>query len=112
MASVPPPKEKYRGQDLALHNAARNDYVSKIEQLVEAGMDIDEQDGNRVTPLIFASSLGNLAAVKALVRLGAARTLKDSLGYTAFQTAMFHGDFRGVTVAPFDEIMALTKTDS
>ena len=74
MASVPPPKEKYRGQDLALHNAARNDYVSKIEQLVEAGMDIDEQDGNRVTPLIFASSLGNLAAVKALVRLGAART--------------------------------------
>ena len=112
MASVPPPKEKHRGQDLALHHAARNDQASKIEQLVEAGMDIDEQDGNGVTPLIFASSLGNLAAVKVLARLGAAKTLKDGLGYTAFQAAMFHGDFRGVTVAPFDEIMALTKPES
>lgn len=109
MASVQIPAPKSEGQDLSLHYAARNNDVSKIKELVGAGLDINDQESNGFTPLIFASSLGNLAAVKTLVSLGANTALENELGYTAYTAAMFHGDFRGATMEPFDKIMELTK---
>ncbi len=59
--------------------------------------------------MIFASSLGNLAAVTKLISLGADMAIENELGYTAYTAAMFHGDFRGSTVEPFDKILKLTK---
>jgi len=109
MASVPIPISKIDGQSLDLHHAARNDDVSKIKELVGVGLDINDQDGNGYTPLIYASSLGNLAAVKALVSLGADTVPENDLGYTAYSAAMFHGDMKGATMEPFDQIMKLTK---
>ena len=109
MASVPTPTPKNEDQDLSLHHAARNDDASKIKTLVASGFDINDQEAGGETPLIFASSLGNLAAVKALISLGADKKVENKLGYTAYSAAMFHGDFKGVTLEPFDQILNLTK---
>lgn len=109
MATVAIPMEKYEGQSLELHHAAKNNDLKKLKLLLLNGGDIDEQDGNGSTALIYASSVGNLEAVKYLVENGANKEVKDNLGYDAYQAAMFYGDYRGATIQPFNQILALTK---
>ncbi len=109
MATTPIPKEKFEGQNLALHQAARADGFNDIRRLVSEGLDIDAKDGNGCTPLIYACGLGNLSSVKELLSLNADPTIKDDLGYDAYHTAMFYGDFKGMTTEPFNEIMNLIE---
>ncbi|MDX1528588.1 MAG: ankyrin repeat domain-containing protein [Gammaproteobacteria bacterium] len=97
-------------QDLRLIEAARSGDSSQIRRLLDEGADPDEADANGLTALIMASSVGELEAVKILLGAGADTTKKDNLGYDAYHAAMFHGDFRGATVAPYDQIMKLLKS--
>ena len=45
------------------------------------------QDSSGITPLMVASSYGNLRSVKKLVELGASVSLQDERGYSAFHFA-------------------------
>ncbi len=101
---------RFDGQDLRLIEAARSGDSSRIRCLLEEGADPDEADANGTTALIMASSVGQLEAVKILLSAGADATKKDDLGWDAYNAAMFHGDFRGATVEPYDQIMKLLKS--
>ncbi len=101
---------RFDGQDLRLIEAARSGDSYKIRRLLEEGADPDEADANGITALIMASTVGELKAVKILLSAGADTTKKDNLGWDAYHAAMFHGDFRGATVAPYDQIMKLLKS--
>jgi len=109
MANVKIPIEAFEGQDIRLHQAARNKNIAKVVELLSSGVEVNDQDGNGSTALIYASSIGSIEIVSELLKHSANKTIKDNLGYDAYFAAMFHGDFRGVTMHPFDQIRELTK---
>ena len=111
MASLPILEPKTNNQDLRLIEAARNGSASSINALINEGVNVNDADANGITPLIMASSAGNLDAVKVLIEHDVKKDHIDSLGYNAYKAAMFYGDFRGVTKEPFDKIMELVKTN-
>lgn len=110
MATLPTVTPKYDGQDVRLIEAARTGEPSQIGRLLHEGVDPNEADANGVTALIMASSAGKLDAVKLLLGAGADASRKDGSGYDAYHAAMFYGDFRGATMAPYDQIMKLLKS--
>lgn len=112
MASLPILKPNSKTQDISLIEAARRGSASTIESILNKGIDINVSDANGITALIMASSAGNLEAVKILIENGAKKDLVDSLGYNAYASAMFYGDFRGVAKDPFNKIMELVKLSS
>ena len=109
MASLPILEPKSQSQNISLIEAARNGSASTIRTLINEGVNINDADANGITALIMASSAGNLEAVKILIEKGANKDPIDSLGYNAYSSAMFYGDFRGVTEEPFNKIMELVK---
>lgn len=107
MVQVPLVEPQKTDQDIRLHEAARSGEIRNIEVLISEGLDVNSADANGHTPLIFAAMAGKADVVKELLKKGADPSIKDSMGHDAFSSAMFFGDFRGMTVPPFDEILKL-----
>lgn len=80
-----------------------------IRRLIANETDIDDKNRKGTTALIMACSAEKHDAVKLLLTAGASTDVKDDLGYDAYHSAMFYGDFRGVTGNPYDKIMQLLK---
>ena len=110
MATLPAIVPRFDGQDLRLIEAARIGDSSLVQRLLDEGADPDEADAKGLTALIMASSAGKLEAVKVLLSASADAAKRDDLGYDAYHAAMFHGDFRGATMAPYDQIMKLLES--
>ena len=75
---------------IALNEAARHNHVAVIQQLVEAGADVNARrpvDG--WTPLISATYYGATDAVQALLELGADWSATNNDGTTALDIAQF-----------------------
>jgi len=111
MATLPICKPRYPDQDLQLIEAARCGDIDQTKALIQEGLDVNDIDSNGVTALIMASSAGKLEIVEELLKAGAKLAPKDSLGYNAYNAAMFYGDFRGATMEPFGKIMELVKIE-
>lgn len=93
----------------SLHSAARHNDSETIKKMIAAGADLNERDNNGSTPLILAAMNGHLEIVELLLHLGADKNLKDNSGYNAYYSAMFHGDFKGMTLEPYKSILELLK---
>ncbi|XP_036142402.1 histone-lysine N-methyltransferase EHMT2 isoform X2 [Monomorium pharaonis] len=67
---------------MSLYTSVKNGDLEKLVNVL-AGAQVDVMDRNQLTPLMLASSKGNAAVVKYLVRVGADVTLKGEDGMTA-----------------------------
>lgn len=107
--TIPIITARFEGQDVRLIEAAKHGDVQELRALISQGVNVDAADARGVTALIVASMAGKLQAVQILLAAGADTSAKDQMGYDAYHAAMFCGDFRGVAVEPYGEIMALLK---
>merc|ERR550514_2412950 len=64
----------------ALHNAARDGDLEYIEELLEAGADVNEKSANELTPLHWAAIQGHHHVVDVLLEAGADITAEDEIG--------------------------------
>ena len=71
----------------ALWFACVGDHLDTIAHLVNIGIDIDNQNDNGATCLMYASSAGKDAVVKALLAAGADTARKSLDDYTALDVA-------------------------
>lgn len=69
-------KEDGGGESQALHFAVGNGNLAVIEELVNAGADVNTQGNWGETPLTMAANKGNVEAVKLLLSRGAKANLK------------------------------------
>ena len=83
-ASVP-------GGDTPLHFVAAWDDVRGIELLAQAGAEVDACGDMSYTPLATAVARGNVAATRALLRLGASPHVMTEFGHTPYELAMREG---------------------
>ncbi|MDJ0708824.1 MAG: ankyrin repeat domain-containing protein [Woeseiaceae bacterium] len=109
MVRIPTVEPRTTEQDVRLIEAALYGKVEKVRQLIAEGVEVDSIDANGHTALIFAAMAGKADVVRELLKNGADSTIKDSVGHDAFTAAMFFGDFRGMTVPPYDEILKMIK---
>ena len=58
-----------------------------VKKLIQAGRDVNEQNGSGFTPLHAASENGHVEVITALLAAGADKTLKDHSGYTPHRVA-------------------------
>src|SRR5262249_57268200 len=67
-----------------LHWAAIANRPAVISALIDAHVDIDAMDDNGFTPLMYAATIdfGDTAALKALLKAGADKTIRNSEGRT------------------------------
>lgn len=112
MATPPAIVPRFDGRELRLIEAARLGDSYLMRSLLNEGADRDEADANGINSLIAASSAGQLEAVKLLLGAGADAdvTRGGDLGYDAYHAAVVHGDFRGATIEPYDQIMKLLQS--
>ena len=94
-----PPSERELRIYAGLHDAAARGDVAEIEQLMAEGEKPTIQDGNSRTPLLVAAFLRQSAAVRALIRLGAAPNVRDAQGYDALTIAAINNDLEMLKVA-------------
>ncbi len=111
MPKVPDITAEPATQDVRLLNAAKNGDLTRVEALLKEGLNVNEQDGEGITPLIIASCAGNLDVVKALLNEGADTSIEDKLGWNAYKSAMFFGDLKGHVLKPFKQIMELVNKE-
>lgn len=71
----------------ALHAAAEKGHVLAVHVLVQAGSQLDPQDGDLMTPIMLASLNGHTRVVQYLVKAGACVTHQGSDGMTALHIA-------------------------
>ena len=74
-----------------LLKAAYNDDARQVDQLLQSGAQVNEQDGHGYTPLIYASQNGNPVLVERLITAGADVNLQDKSGLTAMMHAAIYG---------------------
>ena len=74
-----------------LHRAARDNDVTKIDELVAAGASVEAQDNEMKTPLHGAAAYGNADAIKALVGAGASVEAQDTTKATPLHWAAVNG---------------------
>lgn len=75
-----------------LHRAAYWGYADAIEELVEQGADVEEQDAQLETPLHKAVRLGNVDAARKLIELGANADAQNGMGLTPLHWAVLTGN--------------------
>jgi uncharacterized protein len=80
------------GQNLV--TAARAGDIAAVKSLLASGADVDAQDGEGSTALMFAAMRGDSKMVEALLAAGANPNLKDANG----ETALLLGAARGVEI--------------
>lgn len=91
VAQTPPSAEEisvYEG----LHAAVVGGRASEVEELVQAGGDIEARDGNGRTPLVVATFRRDTAAARALLQAGANPNALDNQSYDALTVAAVQGD--------------------
>ena len=62
-----------------------------MKKLIQAGGDVNEQNGNGWTPLHEASRNGHVEVITALLAAGADKTIKDEDGKTPHDVARGNG---------------------
>ena len=72
---------------VCLHRASQYGYPAIVILLLAAGANVDKQDDNGNTPLIWAASNGKIEVVKELLKAGANKKLKRNNGQTAYDMA-------------------------
>jgi ankyrin repeat protein len=98
------PKQKERpGIDrlgrTALHYAACDGDLAKVQALLTAGAKADLPDGNGWTPLHFAAQAHSVPISEALLAAGASVDPRDSHGNTPLSKAVFNSRGRGELIA-------------
>jgi len=76
----------------SLYDAIKMDSEKEVKQFIAFGADIDHRYEGAKTPLMLASSMGSIGAVRALLTLGANRYLKSEEGMTAMEYADENND--------------------
>ncbi|KAL8841090.1 MAG: hypothetical protein Q9176_003431 [Flavoplaca citrina] len=71
----------------AIHRAALKGYVDIIQRLVQSGADVNTQDKNKRTPLLYAVDGGHYAAAELLLQHGADPNAQDDWENTPLHTA-------------------------
>ena len=61
--------------------------MKEVKKLIQAGGDVNEQNGSGWTPLHYASHYGHVEVISALLAAGADKTLKNKLGRTPHDVA-------------------------
>ena len=80
--------------DSCIHYAVRGDCRKEVLQsIVDKGADVNATNNKNITPLMLASTKGNVDAVNLLLSAGADQTIEDDTGYTWIHYAVF-GDCR------------------
>lgn len=105
MPGLPIIKPKTADQDLRLINSAKHGDINAVRKLIIEGVDLNDADAKGDTALIYASMAGHLTIVLELLEAGADPKIKSEGGWDAYKSAMFFGEFRGMTLPPYDEIM-------
>ncbi|MCQ3829148.1 ankyrin repeat domain-containing protein [Microbulbifer elongatus] len=72
-----------------------SEHEAKILELVNAGLDPNNQDKNGWTPLHFAAQGNSISAVRALIKCGANTEVKDVFGNTPLFRAVFSSNGNG-----------------
>lgn len=63
---------------------------AQLEEAVAAGADVNEEDGDGITPLMLAAGYNNWEAAEVLIRAGARVDAVDSLSRTPLMFAIEH----------------------
>ena len=66
-AILPSVTARFDGQDTRLIEAAKYGDVRKVRALIKEALDVNDADAASLTPLIMASSAGNLKVVEVLL---------------------------------------------
>ena len=69
---------------VALHYACNNGHLECAKALLGAGADINKQDIDGQTPLMWAAQWGKIEVVRELLKRGAKKELKSKDGRTAY----------------------------
>lgn len=77
-----------------LFNAARAGDTAILNEFIEAGFDLNSQDGKGYTALILAAYNGHGEVVSQLIEAGADPCVEDKRGNTALMGAIFKGELR------------------
>ena len=105
--------KSHRGET-AVMLAAMEGHTKVVEALIEAGVDINDQNVyGRHTPLILAALQGHLDTVKALIDSGANKSLKNQFGKTAEEAAndSGHSDIVDFLTGRVVETISTAKED-
>lgn len=94
--------EQYKSIDLELrwaaHWASVHGNKSKLamdvcKELLKKGADVNVKNGNGLTPLHFAASMGRVNLCKLFLKYGADINAKDDYGWTPMHDAAFDNHF-------------------
>ncbi len=81
----------YASDDTALISAAIKGDVSRVNELLDKGANVNAKAFDGWTALMWASSNGNVEIVKALIDKGADVDVRNNAGYTALMLAFLFG---------------------
>ena len=74
-----------------LENIICHDYMKTLKKLIDKGFDVDSQDYNGETALMYAARHGKEEAVKMLIKAGADLNIENNDGYSALFIAIANG---------------------
>lgn len=77
----------------SIHRAIKNEDMSELVRLLDAGVDIEDRDDVALTPLIEASRRGSIEMVEMLIERGADISAKCEESWTAVAYALMNGHF-------------------
>ena len=99
---------------LDLIEATINNNLEKVKKLIKAGANLDLQDNDRNTALIWASYRGYIDIVKELIKAGADWNLKDNDNNSDFLYYLTYFNWENKIIEEFPEEyqLYLVKKDS